>query len=59
MAAGWVFGLYLFVPLVAVGAIALLFGPSMKKVVPATLVLVHIRKRLEFEKVLSTSTVVT
>ena len=54
LAAGWVFGLYFLVPIVAVGAIALLFGPSMKKVVPATLVLIHIRKRQEFEKVLST-----
>jgi hypothetical protein len=53
MAVGWVLGLYFFVPLVAVGAIAWLFGPSMKKVVPATLVLIHIRKRQEFEKVLS------
>jgi hypothetical protein len=59
VAVGWVLGLYFFVPLVAVGAIAWLFGPSMKKVVPATLVLIHIRKRQEFEKVLSTSTVVT
>jgi hypothetical protein len=55
MAAGWVLGLYLFVPLAAVTAIALLFGPSMKKVVPAALVLIHIRKRQEFEKVLSTA----
>jgi hypothetical protein len=57
MAAGWVFGLYLFVPLAAVTAIALLFGPSMKKVVPATLLLIHIRKRQEFEKVLSAAAV--
>lgn len=49
---GYLFGVWL-VPLAAVGAIAWLFGPSMKKVVPATLLLIHIRKRQEFEKVLS------
>jgi hypothetical protein len=45
--------MWFFVPAaVAVGVLAWL-GPSMKKVVPATLILIHIRKRQEFEAVLA------
>jgi len=50
---GFLFGWWVVAPLAAVGVFALLFGPSMKKVVPATLLLIHIRKRREFEKVLT------
>jgi hypothetical protein len=47
---------WLVVPAVAaVGVLGWLFGPSMKKVVPATLLLIHIRKRREFEAVLDGS----
>jgi hypothetical protein len=49
------FGLWAAVPLVAVGVLGWLLGPSMKKVVPATLLLIHVRKRLEFEAVLKGS----
>ena len=36
-----------------IGLVGWLLGPSMKKVVPATLILVHVRKRQEFEAVLA------
>lgn len=35
------------------GLVGWLLGPSMKKVVPATLILIHVRKREEFEAVLA------
>lgn len=52
-ALGFFLGWWFVAPVVAVGALAWLLGPSMKKVVPATLILVHIRKRQEFEAVLA------
>ncbi len=52
-ALGFFFGLWFVVPVFAAGVLTWLLGPSMKKVVPATLILIHIRKRQEFEAVLS------
>jgi hypothetical protein len=49
---GFLLGLWALAPLAAIGVLGWLLGPSMKKVVPATLVLIHIRKRQEFERVL-------
>jgi hypothetical protein len=46
------FGAWVAAPFAALVAIGWLLGPSMKKVVPATLLLIHIRKREEFEQVL-------
>ena len=52
---GFVFGWWAVAPFAAVSALSWLLGPSMKKVVPATLILIHIRKRQEFEVVLARS----
>jgi hypothetical protein len=54
-ALGFFFGLWILAPLLAVGVLAWLLGPSMKKVVPATLILIHVRKRQDFETVLANS----
>ena len=49
---GYVFGWWGLVGVAAVAVAGRLFGASMAKVVPATLILIHVRKRREFEETL-------
>jgi hypothetical protein len=56
---GFLLGWWVVAPVAALGVIGWLFGPSMKKVVPATLVLIHVRKRQEFEAVLAGAEIAT